>query len=68
MVRTCEPSKGANTGPSPVDPARNGSKHHLFTDAAGIPLIVTLTGGNRHDVTQLLPLVAACPLVRATRG
>jgi transposase len=26
-------------------------------DAAGVPLAVALTGGNRNDVTQLLPLV-----------
>jgi transposase len=26
-------------------------------DAAGVPLAVTLTGANRNDITQLLPLV-----------
>lgn len=45
------------TGPSPVDRARAGSKHHLITDSAGVPLAITLTSGNRNDVTQLLPLV-----------
>jgi transposase len=45
------------TGPSPVDRARRGSKHHLITDSTGVPLGVTLTGGQRNDVTQLLPLV-----------
>ena len=49
--------KGALTGPSPVDRGRAGSKHHLLTDATGIPLAVSLTGGNRNDVTQLLPLI-----------
>ena len=29
---------GSQTGPSPVDRARNGSKHHLLVDATGIPL------------------------------
>jgi transposase len=48
---------GLHTGPSPVDRARTGSKHHLITDSGGIPLAITLTGGNRNDVTQLLPLV-----------
>jgi IS5 family transposase len=33
------------------------SKHHLLVDASGIPLAVTLTGGNHNDVTQLLPLL-----------
>jgi transposase len=45
------------TGPSPVDRGRTGSKHHLICDAGGIPLAITLTGGHRNDVTQLLPLV-----------
>lgn len=45
------------TGPSPVDRARTGSKHHLITDGTGIPLAISLTGGNRNDVTQLLPLI-----------
>jgi transposase len=40
-----------------VDRARSGSKHHLLTDAGGLPLAITLTGGHRNDVTQLLPLV-----------
>ncbi len=49
--------KGALTGPSPVDRARTGSKHHLLTDSGGIPLAISLTGGHRNDVTQLLPLI-----------
>jgi transposase len=59
---------GSATGPSPVDRARNGSKHHLLVDATGIPLAWTLTGGNRHDVTQLIPLVDRVPPVRGKVG
>jgi transposase len=59
---------GPKTGPSPVDRARTGSKHHLITEAHGIPLAVSLTGGNRNDVTQLMPLVQAIPPVRGRRG
>jgi transposase len=33
----------------------------VIADARGIPLAVKLTGANRHDVTQLLPLVEAIP-------
>jgi hypothetical protein len=29
---------------------------------------VSLTGGRRHDVTQLMPLIAAIPPVRGRRG
>jgi len=67
-ARTCEPSKGDHTGPSPVDRARIGSKHHVIVDRHGTPLAVSLTGGNRHDVTQLMPLVEAIPPIRGRRG
>ena len=59
---------GAETGPSPVDRGRAGSKHHLLVDATGIPLAWSVTGGNRNDVTQLIPLVDAVPAVRGTVG
>ncbi len=59
---------GSETGPSPVDRARNGSKHHLLVDATGIPLAWTLTGGNRNDVTQLIPLLDKVPPVRGAIG
>src|SRR5882757_2745441 len=59
---------GPATGPSPVDRGKTGSKHHLIVEAHGIPLAVTLTGGNRNDVTQLIPLVQAVPPVRGKRG
>ncbi|WP_285491685.1 IS5 family transposase [Amycolatopsis taiwanensis] len=59
---------GPKTGPSPVDRARTGSKHHLITEGHGIPLQVSLTGGNRNDVTQLMPLIEAVPPVSGRRG
>ncbi|EMD24681.1 Mobile element protein [Amycolatopsis azurea DSM 43854] len=40
----------------------------MITDGTGIPLATTLTGGNRHDVTQLMPLIHAIPPVRGRRG
>src|SRR2546425_6177 len=55
---------GLHTGASPVDRARAGSKHHLLTDATGVPLSVSLTGGHRNDVTQLLELVDGVGPVR----
>src|SRR5262245_35755804 len=62
------PCGGEKTGPNPTDRRKVGSKHHLLTDAQGIPLAVTLTGANRHDVTQLLPLVDKVPPVRGKPG
>jgi hypothetical protein len=46
---------GSATGPSPVDRARTSSKHHLLIDATGIPLAWAVIGGNRTDVTRLIP-------------
>ena len=40
----------------------------MITDGRGIPLAVTLTGGHRNDVTQLIPLIEAIPAVRGRRG
>jgi len=62
------PFWGQKTGPNPTDRGKAGSKHHILTDAQGIPLCFTLTGANAHDVTQLLPLVEAVPSVRGKRG
>ena len=56
------------SGPSPVDRARPGSKHHVLTDGQGIPLAVSLTGGNRNDVTQLMPLIDKVPAVAGVVG
>jgi transposase len=51
-----------------VDRGRRGSKHHLIVDATGIPLAWSLTGGNRNDITQLIPLVERIPPVRGPVG
>jgi hypothetical protein len=40
----------------------------VITDASGIPLAATLTGGNRNDVTQLEALVEAIPPIRGRVG
>ncbi|CAL9320377.1 IS5 family transposase ISGeob7 [Streptomyces sp. SudanB135_2055] len=53
-----------HVGPSSIDRARPGSKHHLIVDRHGAPLAVTLTGGNRHNVTQLVPPLDAVPPIR----
>jgi hypothetical protein len=51
-----------------VDRRKAGSKHHLLTDAGGVPLVCTLTGANRHDVTQLIPMVDAIPPIGGKVG
>jgi transposase len=56
------------TGRNPTDRGKLGSKHHVITDAQGIPLATTVTGANEHDVTQLLPLVEKIPGIRGKPG
>lgn len=56
----CPPVHGL---PRPRGPCTN-----LITEARGIPLAVSLTGKNRDDVTQLIPLTEAVPPLRGRRG
>jgi len=68
-LQSCAGEKGGSeTGPSPVDRGRRGSKHHLLVDGNGTPLAWTLTGGNRNDVTQLIPLLERVPDVGGVVG
>jgi len=59
---------GAKTGPNPTDRSKKGTNHHLITEAQGIPLAVHVTEANRHDVTEMLPLVDAIPSIGGKRG
>lgn len=56
------PGRHRSTVPAP------GSKHHIIVDRYGTPLAVSLTSGNRRDVTQLVPLPDAIPHLRDLRG
>jgi transposase len=59
---------GEKTGENPTDRRKLGSKHHLVTDAQGIPLAVTITGSNVHDLKELIPVVDAVPSVSGKVG
>lgn len=59
---------GDNTGPNPTDRSKPGTKHHVLTDAQGIPLATKATGSNVHDVTQMIPLVDQVPPVSGKVG
>lgn len=39
-----------------------------MTDGNGVPLAAILTAANRHDVTQLLPLVESIPAIAGAVG
>src|SRR5437016_800408 len=55
------PEGGDDTGPSPTDRGKSGSKHHVLTDAQGIPLNATVTAANVNEVTQGLQVLAGMP-------
>lgn len=59
---------GSDTGPSPVDRRKTGSKHHLICDSRGTPLKVITTAANVNDVTQTLALVGGIPPVAGRPG
>jgi len=59
---------GLQTGPNPTDRRKAGSKHHLCTDAQGIPLSAQVTAANLHDSRQFQPLLLAIPPVAGKRG
>jgi transposase len=59
---------GGATGPSPVDRAKPGSKHHVITDARGIPLTSSVTAANRNDISAMAPLVNNLPAVAGKVG
>jgi len=40
----------------------------VVTDGGGVPLATVVTGANRHDLTQLLPLIEAIPKIKGEVG
>jgi len=49
--------RGKKTEPNPTDRCCPGSKRRHLTNAQGVPLSILLTQNDRHDVTQMLPLL-----------
>jgi transposase len=52
---------GEQTGPSPVDRRKKGSKHEVLTEGQGVPLVIDVLAGNTPDANQAVPLVDAVP-------
>lgn len=46
---TKAPLGGEETGQSPVDRAKQGTKRSILTDGRGAPLSIVVTGANTHD-------------------
>lgn len=59
---------GETTGKNPTDCGKLGTKHHIMTDAQGIPLATTFTGSNVPDVNELLHVVDEVPSVHGKVG
>ena len=60
---------GEKDRPQSYGPRQGGEhKHPVLTEANGTPLSAILTGANRHDATQLRPLVDAVPSLGGRRG
>ena len=51
-----------------MDRRKPGSKHHVLTDAHGIPIVAKTTAANRHDITELLNLVNDVPAIKGKPG
>jgi transposase len=62
------PEGGEDTGPNPTDRSKSGSKHHVLTDAQGIPLNATVTAANVNEVTQVLDVLTDMPPVGGKPG
>ena len=59
---------GSQTGPSPVDRRKPGSKMDVISDAQGVPLATLMTRANVNEVTKLIPLVDAVPAIAGQVG
>src|SRR5438132_2320898 len=62
------PEGGEDTGPNPTDRGKSGSKHHVLTDARGIPLNAAVTAANVNEVTQVLQVLTDMPPVGGKPG
>jgi transposase len=62
------PEGGEDTGPNPTDRSKSGSKHHVMTDAQGIPLSATVTAANVNEVTEAVHVLLNMPPVGGKPG
>jgi transposase len=62
------PEGGEDTGPNPTGRGQSGSKHHVLTDARGVPLSATVTAANVPEVTQVFQVLTGMPPVGGKPG
>jgi transposase len=58
------PLGGSDTGKSPVDRSKRGSKIHVLVDQRGAPLAVYITGANVHDKWAAADLIISMVVPR----
>lgn len=61
--QTKAPLGGEAVGANPTDRAKGGVKHHLLTEAGGLPVGLVVTGANVHDVTQVKTVLDTMPFL-----
>lgn len=59
---------GEQTGPNPTDRRKPGTKQHLMVDRNGVPLGIRITGANRSDVMEIIPLIVNLPPIAGKPG
>lgn len=55
---------GEKTGANPTDRGKKGVKRSLLTEAAGVPIGVSVDGANRHDMKMLKETLRSIPIER----
>ena len=58
------PVKGEKIGRNPTDRAKNGTKRHIHVDGNGIPIGISLSGANDHDITKYKECLDSCIIKR----
>src|SRR5207302_10828751 len=59
---------GVPTGPKPTHRGKKGTNRHLLVDGKGTPLAMRITGANRNESLEAMPLVDDIPPIRGQRG
>jgi putative transposase len=60
---TKAPLGGQSTGPNPTDRGKKGVKRHLLTEAGGLPIRLSVTGANVHDIKELETVLESMPFL-----
>jgi len=61
---TKAPSGGRSTGSNPTDRAKSGTKRSMLVDWNDIPMGLSVSGANRHDIKLAEPTLESIPIER----